>query len=107
AGAEWFHIVQPFYFGLPVFKIPAIITMAIVGVTIMIESTGVYFAVGDICDEDLSASRIKKGLRAEGLASIIGACFNSFPYTTFSQNVGLVAMTKVKTRNVVIAAGVI
>lgn len=104
--ASWFHFVRPFYFGLPTFNIPSILTMTIVGVVSMIESTGVYMAVGEICDEKVPATRVKKGLRAEGLAAVLGGIFNSFPYTTFSQNVGLVAMTKVKTRNVVIAAGV-
>ncbi|WP_069187872.1 nucleobase:cation symporter-2 family protein [Sporosarcina globispora] len=105
--ASWFHIIQPFYFGFPSFNASAILTMTLVAIVSMIESTGVFLALGDVCERKLDSKDIKKGLRAEGLAVVIGGLFNAFPYTSFSQNVGLVALTKVKTRNVVIAAGVI
>jgi xanthine permease len=105
--ASWFHIVQPFYFGFPTFHFSAILSMTLVAIVSMIESTGVFVALGDICDRDLESRDIKLGLRAEGLAAFLGGIFNSFPYTSFSQNVGLVALTNVKTRNVVIAAGTI
>jgi xanthine permease len=105
--ADWFHLVQPFYFGIPTFNFSAILTMTLVAIVSMIESTGVFLAIGDVCEKKLESRDIKKGLRAEGLACVIGGVFNSFPYTSFSQNVGLVALTKVKTRNVVVSAGVI
>ncbi|PRZ12868.1 xanthine permease [Laceyella sediminis] len=107
ADASWFRIVQPFYFGVPEFHVSSIITMSLVAIVSMIESTGVFMALADICDEKLGGERVKKGLRAEGLAIMIGGLFNSFPYTSFSQNVGLVALSKVKSRAVVIAAGII
>lgn len=107
SSASWFHVVQPFYFGFPTFNVSAILTMTLVAIVSMIESTGVFLALGDVCERKLGSKNIKKGLRAEGLAIVIGGIFNAFPYTSFSQNVGLVALTKVKTRNVVIAAGVI
>jgi xanthine permease len=107
ADASWFRIVQPFYFGVPEFHVSSIITMSLVAIVSMIESTGVFMALADICDENLEGERVKKGLRAEGLAIMIGGLFNSFPYTSFSQNVGLVALSKVKSRAVVIAAGII
>jgi xanthine permease len=107
SDASWFHVVQPFYFGFPTFNASAIFTMTLVAIVSMIESTGVFLALGDVCERKLDSKDIKKGLRAEGLAVAIGGIFNAFPYTSFSQNVGLVALTKVKTRNVVIAAGVI
>lgn len=105
--ASWVHAIKPFYFGLPTFNISAILTMTIVAIVSMIESTGVFLALGEVCDRELKSENIKKGLRAEGIATAIGGIFNAFPYTSFSQNVGLVALTKVKTRNVVIAAGII
>lgn len=107
AEASWFRIVQPFYFGMPEFHLSSIITMSLVAIVSMIESMGVFMALADICDEKLEGERIKKGLRAEGLAIVIGGMFNSFPYTSFSQNVGLVALSRVKSRSVVIAAGTI
>lgn len=103
--SAWIHMVQPFYFGLPTFHFSAILTMVLVAIVSMVESTGVFLALGEVCERKLKSDDIKKGLRAEGLAAVIGGVFNAFPYTTFSQNVGLVALTKVKTRNVIIAAG--
>ncbi|MBS4214206.1 nucleobase:cation symporter-2 family protein [Neobacillus rhizophilus] len=105
--ASWFHMVQPFYFGIPTFHVTAILSMTLVAIVSMIESTGVFLALGEVCDRKLESEDIKKGLRAEGLAGVLGGIFNSFPYTSFSQNVGLVALTRIKTLNVVIAAGVI
>lgn len=103
-SASWFHMVKPFRFGLPEFHLTAIISMVLVGIVSMIESTGVYFALSEVVDKKIDGNDIKRGLRSEGIAQIIGGIFQAFPYTTFSQNVGLVAMTGVKTRKVAFAA---
>ncbi len=47
-----------------------------------------------------------RGYRAEGLAIVFGGIFNAFPYTAFSQNVGLVQMTGVRSRKVIGITGV-
>ncbi|MCM3123117.1 MULTISPECIES: nucleobase:cation symporter-2 family protein [Bacillaceae] len=103
--ASWFHMPAPFYFGLPTFEVSAILTMILVAVVSLVESTGVYFALGDICDEKLEEKDLENGYRAEGLAIILGAFFNAFPYTTYSQNVGLLQMSGVKSKNVIYTAG--
>ena len=95
----------PFTFGKPTFVLSAIITMCLVSLVSMIESTGVFFATGNIVGKDIKEKDIVKGLRAEGLAQVIGGIFNTFPYTTFSQNVGVISLTGVKSKFVVIAAG--
>lgn len=104
--AGWFHFVEPFYFGAPTFHLDAILAMSIVAVVSMIETTGVYLALSEICGEKMDEKRMEHGYRAEGLATLVGGLFNAFPYTTFSQNVGLVQMTRVKTRNVAIVCGI-
>ncbi|MFY3791266.1 nucleobase:cation symporter-2 family protein [Ureibacillus sp. MALMAid1270] len=103
--AGWLHIVQPFYFGTPTFDIGAIITMTLVAMVSLVESTGVYYALSDITKQQIESKDLSKGYRSEGLASIIGGIFNAFPYTTFSQNVGLVKMTGVKERKVIFITG--
>ncbi len=105
--ASWFHMVTPFRFGPPEFHLSAILSMVLVGIVSMMEATGVYFALAEVIDKKLTGNDIKKGLRAEGLAQIIGGIFQAFPYTTFSQNVGLIALTGVKQRRVVVASGCI
>ncbi|MCP1143320.1 nucleobase:cation symporter-2 family protein [Lysinibacillus endophyticus] len=104
--ASWFHMVQPFYFGMPTFDIGAIITMTLVAMVSLVESSGVYFALSDITKQKLESKDLARGYRSEGLASIIGGIFNAFPYTTFSQNVGLLKMTGVKERKVIFITGI-
>ncbi len=107
AGASWFHMPTPFYFGTPTFEIVPVLTMVLVGTVILVESTGAFLALEKICNVDLTEKDITRGYRAEGLSFILGGIFNAFPYSTFAQNVGLVQLTGVKKRNVVVYAGCI
>jgi len=106
SDASFIHMVVPFYFGAPTFVAPAIITMILVAMVSLVESTGVYFALGDICEKDIKQKDLEKGYRAEGIAIVLGGIFNSLPYTTFSQNVGLIQMSGVRSRKVIAIAGV-
>ncbi|EKQ55035.1 MULTISPECIES: nucleobase:cation symporter-2 family protein [unclassified Clostridium] len=106
-SAQWISFVHPFNFGLPKFDLGSIIMMTFVMLTVMIESTGTFLGIGRVCEKEISEKDIVKGLRAEGLATILGGIFNSFPYTTFNQNLGLLALSKVKSRFVVVASGII
>jgi len=99
--ASWFHLVTPFHFATPSFELAPIITMTLVAIVSLVESSGVYFALSDITGRKLTENDLVKGYRSEGLASVIGALFNSFPYTTYSQNVGLVQFSGVKGKNVI------
>ena len=78
----------------------AILTFVIVGIVSMIESTGVYYALGNICDKKIGEKDLRSGYFAEGLAVMIGSTVNAFPYTTYSQNVGLVQISGVKSKRV-------
>src|ERR1700712_1466834 len=98
---------QPYLFGMPKFDIVACLTMIIVLLITAVESTGSTIATGEIVGKRVKASDIGNVLRADGVATVIGGVFNSFPYTAFSENVGLVRLTGVKSRWVVAAAGVI
>lgn len=103
--ASWFHIVSPLHFSAPSFELAPIITMTLVALVSLVESSGVYFALSDITGRKLTETDLVKGYRAEGLASVIGALFNSFPYTTYSQNVGLVQFSGVKDKEVIYTVG--
>ncbi|MEK5106271.1 nucleobase:cation symporter-2 family protein [Cytobacillus sp. FSL K6-0129] len=103
--ASFFHMPQPFYFGMPTFDLIPILTMILVAMVSLVESTGVYFALGDITNKKLKDKDLANGYRAEGLAIVFGGIFNAFPYTTFSQNVGLIQLSGVKTKNVIYVAG--
>ncbi len=107
AKAGWFDVVTPFAFGMPTFDPIMIATMTLVMIVVMIESTGMFLALGDITGKKIGQPELAAGLRTDGLGTLIGGVFNTFPYTSFSQNVGLVGVTGVKSRWVCIAAGVI
>jgi NCS2 family nucleobase:cation symporter-2 len=106
AESDWFAIVYPFRFGTPTFDASALVSLCIVMIVVMVESTGMFLALGEICDRKIGPAE-GRGLATDGLGTIIGGVFNTFPYTSFSQNVGLVGMTGFKSRYVVAVAGVI
>lgn len=107
AAAPWFDVVVPFAFGMPQFDMVAALTMCLVMIVVMIESTGMFLALGEITGKPVDRAALTKGLRADGLGTLIGGIFNTFPYTSFSQNVGLVGVTGVRTRYVTAAGGAI
>ncbi|ELK46604.1 nucleobase:cation symporter-2 family protein [Halobacillus sp. ACCC02827] len=103
--ASYFHMVEPFYFGTPTFHWSAILTMILVAMVSLVESTGVYFALSDLTKKKIEEKDLANGYRAEGIAILLGGVFNAFPYTAFSQNVGLMHMTGVKSRKVIFVTG--
>ncbi|MFI5446953.1 nucleobase:cation symporter-2 family protein [Polaromonas sp. UC242_47] len=105
--AAWVDVVLPFQFGLPVFDPVLILTMTLVMIVVMIESTGMFLALGEMTERQVGQADLARGLRTDGLGTLIGGIFNTFPYTSFSQNVGLVAVTGVRSRFVCVAGGLI
>lgn len=104
-NASWFHLPQLFYFGKPEFEWSSSLTMIIIALVSMVESTGVFFATSDLLKKEVKESDLKRGYRAEGIAQILGGLFNTFPYTTFSQNVGLLQLSGIKTKRPIYWAG--
>lgn len=107
AAAPWGALVVPFKFGVPQFKPVPIVTMCIVMVVVMIESLGMFLALGEMTGKKVDREALARGLRADGVGTLLGGLFNTFPYTSFSQNVGLVSVTGVRTRWVTVTGGVI
>ena len=104
-AAPWVAVVKPFQFGMPTFNPVAIITMCLVVIVVMIESLGMFLALSNITGKKLTQRELSDGLRVDGLGTLIGGIFNTFPYTSFSQNVGLVGVTGVRSRWVCAAGG--
>lgn len=105
--AAWFAIVRPFAFGWPTFDLASIITLTIVMLIVFIESMGMFMALGEIVGRPTTKQDVVRGLRVDGLGTIIGGIFNTFPHTSFSQNIGLVSVTQVSSRWVCVMAGLI
>ncbi|MCQ9341885.1 purine/pyrimidine permease [Corynebacterium phoceense] len=104
ATADAFGITTPFYFGIPKFDLVAIFSLIIVMIITMVETTGDVFATGEIVKKRIRRDDVVRAIRADGVSTVLGGVMNSFPYTCFAQNVGLVRLTGVKSRWVAVAA---
>ncbi|MET9291411.1 nucleobase:cation symporter-2 family protein [Streptomyces sp. NPDC003077] len=105
ANADIVGFPTPFHFGPPQFEVAAMISMAIVMLVCMTESTADMLALGKIVDRPADERTIEGGLRADALGTAISPLFNGFACSAFAQNIGLVAMTKVRSRFVVAVGG--
>ena len=83
----------------PVFDLGAFFTIAIVFLVSAAETTGATTAVWTgALERDIKMEELQGSLAVDGLSSAISGCFGCIPLTSFSQNVGLVTMTKVINR---------
>lgn len=106
ANADWVTVVRPLAFGMPVFNLWGTLSLCAVMVVMMIEATGQIIAIGEMSGRKITEDDLTRGLRTDGLGNIIGGLFNTFTYTTYAQNVGLLQITGVLSRWVVAAGGV-
>ncbi|WP_030809147.1 nucleobase:cation symporter-2 family protein [Streptomyces sp. NRRL S-337] len=104
--ADWFGVSTPFHYGMPKFEPFPIIAMVVVMLITMVETTGDVYAIGEITRKRVDNDTVARALRADGVATVLGGLFNSFPYVAFAENIGLVRMSRVMSRFVVVAAGV-
>jgi uric acid transporter len=103
----WIRIVLPLQFGLPTFSLVPCLIMCLVMTIVFIEATGMFLALGAMTGRTIAPSDVTRGLRADSLGTLIGGIFNTFPYVSYSQNIGLVGVTGVYSRWVCATGGVI
>lgn len=106
-AGNFFALPGVLSFGLPQFDLAAILSMVLIVLVLLTETTAGLVAIGEIVGTPVDEKRIARGLRADMLTSALSPLFNSFPQSAFAQNIGLVAMTGIKSRFVVAAGGVI
>ncbi len=102
-AAAWLAPVTPFHFGAPRFEPWSIVTMSVVLFIVFVESTGMFLALGEIVERPVDRPTLVRGLRVDALATVLGGLFNAFPDTSYSQNIGLVSLTGVRSRWVCVA----
>ncbi|MGX5217486.1 nucleobase:cation symporter-2 family protein [Pseudomonas segetis] len=105
--AAWFELSPPMAFGAPEFSLMPILIMTLAMLVIMAETTGNCLAIGKVTGKPTTQRTLANAFRADGLSTMLGGLFNSFPYNAFTQNTGLIALSNVKSRFVVAAAGAI
>jgi NCS2 family nucleobase:cation symporter-2 len=103
----WIELVTPFHFGMPTFSFSATFTMLLVVIVTMVEAIGLFYALAVILNRPLSHEDFARGLRADALGAVIGGVFNTFPYSSYAQNIGLIGVTGVRSRYVCLVAGLI
>ncbi|GAB6928916.1 nucleobase:cation symporter-2 family protein [Paenibacillus sp. JCM 10914] len=106
ASANWFSMPQiPFKdFGFS-FDLSAIITMVIIYLVLLAETTGTWFAISNVIDKPLTDKNINRGVIGEGLSCLIASGLGSTPVTGYSTNAGIISITGVASRRVFLAVG--
>jgi xanthine permease len=105
SATPWFAMAHPLLFGPPKFVLLPALVMSLAMLVVMTETTGNCLAIGEITGRPISPATLTAAFRADGLSTVLGGIFNSFPYNVYSQNTGLLSLSKVKSRFAVAAGG--
>jgi xanthine permease len=105
AATPWFAMAHPLLFGPPRFVLLPGLVMSLSMLVVMTETTGNCLAIGEITGRPIGPATLTAAFRADGLSTVLGGIFNSFPYNVYSQNTGLLALSKIKSRFAVAAGG--
>lgn len=106
-NTPWLGLIRPFQFGLPEFHLAPLLVMLLTMAVTLVETTGNCLILTDALEVPDARQRIIAGFRADGLSTALGGVFCGAPYSSFSQNTGLVLLSRVASRFVVAAAGVL
>ena len=106
AQASFMSIPQILQYGVT-FDLKALIAFLPAYFVTTIETVGCLKAIGEVSNVDMDDKRVGSGVLADGVGSICGAAVGAFPNTSFSQNVGLIPLTKVASKHVAIMAGIL
>ena len=99
-AAPWFSMPHFAFTGFPVvFDMPAVITMVLIYIVLLAETTGTWFAVSSVIERPLTNEQLDKGILGEGLSCLIGGLFGGTPATGYSTNAGLISITGVASRH--------
>jgi len=96
----------PSSFGQFNFDIAAAISVIILMVVLMFEVLPQLVAVGEMVGREATGEQVQGGILADGLTSLVGGLFGAFPLVTFSQNIGVLGLTRTRSRYVAATAGV-
>ncbi len=106
SSAAIFALPSIFKYGV-VFSFAAVIPFISAYLVTTIETVGCLKAVGEASEIDMSTDQLSAGILADGVGSFIAGFIGAGPNTSFSQNVGLIPLTKVASRHVVMISGVL
>ncbi|MGQ0285950.1 nucleobase:cation symporter-2 family protein [Pasteurellaceae bacterium 22721_9_1] len=102
--AQVFAVPQPLHFGLA-FPISGIIGMSIAYLVTIVESSGNFLALGNATQTEITGKHLRGGVLCDGLGSALAAIMSTTPFSSFSQNIGVISLTGVASRYVVALTG--
>lgn len=106
--AGWFTMPRIAFVNFEVtFSVSAILTMVVVYMVVLAETTGTWFAVGAVINKPLSDAQLDRGATGEGLGCLASALLCSTPVTGYSSNAGIIAITGIASRVAFAAAGIL
>lgn len=103
-SAQIFAVPQPLHFGLE-FPISGIIGMSIAYLVTIVESSGNFLALGNATKTEITGKHLRGGVLCDGLGSALAAIISTTPFSSFSQNIGVISLTGVASRYVVALTG--
>ena len=104
--ASWLAFPKIFEYGVK-FDIKYLLTFIPAYFVTTIETVGCLSSICEVSDVAADEKRIGKGVLADGVGSCISGILGAFPNTTFSQNVGLIPLTRNASRSVAVMAGIL
>lgn len=104
--AQIFALPAPLHFGLS-FPIAGIIGMSIAYLVTIVESSGNFLALGNATKTEITGDHLRRGVLCDGLGSALAAVMSTTPFSSFSQNIGVISLTGVASRFVVALTGVL
>lgn len=87
------------------FNLSAIITMLIIYIVLLAETTGTWFAISNVIDVPLTDEHLNRGVIGEGLGCLIASLLGTTPVTGYSTNAGIISITGIASKTVFAAAG--
>lgn len=105
-NAPWIEIPRVLRYGV-YFDLASTLSFVPAYIVSTIGTVGIMIAIGEVSKEKISSSRAASGVLCDGIGSMISGIFGGGPNTSFSQNVGLITLTKVASKYVMILAGII
>ncbi|MEW6697580.1 MAG: nucleobase:cation symporter-2 family protein [Bacillota bacterium] len=105
--ASWIALPDVFTFGPPIFSLPAILAVIVAQLASMLETVGDTYATGVVARRQIGRRELSGAISVDGLMSAFAPVFNGLSLTSFSQNIGVISITRVASRYAVAAAGVV
>lgn len=104
--APWIEIPRFLRYGFH-FDLASTLSFVPAYIVSTIGTVGIMIAIGEASKEKISSTRAASGVLCDGIGSMISGFFGAGPNTSFSQNVGLITLTKVASKYVMILSGII